>query len=125
VAWSEHILDRIPLVRSIYSATKQVIRAIFATNGQAFRQVLLIEYPRKGIWTLAFQTGTPAPSIHAHIGVETVSVFVPTTPNPTAGFLLVIPKADVIPLTMSVDDALKCIISLGVMQPADRDQGPS
>ena len=116
VSWSEAILDRIPLVRTIYNATKQVIQAIFSTNSQAFRKVLLIEYPRKGLWTVAFQTAITAPEITQHTGIEMLSVFVPTTPNPTGGFLMMIPKNDVIELTMSVDEAFKLIISLGVMQ---------
>lgn len=114
--WGESILARIPLVRSIYNAAKQVIQAILATNSQAFRKVLLIEYPRKGAWSLAFQTGTTTQEIIQHTGEEMVSVFVPTTPNPTSGFLMMIPKRDVIELSMSIDEALKLIISLGVMQ---------
>ena len=116
VRWSESILDRIPLVRSIYNATKQMIQAIFSTNSLAFRKVLLIEYPRKGLWSLAFQTGSVREDITQHTGVEMLSIFIPTTPNPTGGFLLMIPKSDVVELAMSVDDAFKLIISLGVMQ---------
>lgn len=114
--WGESILARIPLVRSIYNAAKQVIQAILATNSQAFRKVLLIEYPRKGSWSLAFQTGSATPEIAAHTGEEMVSLFVPTTPNPTSGFLMMLPKREVIELSMSIDEALKLIISLGVMQ---------
>lgn len=117
VAWSEALLERIPLVRSIYNAAKQVIQAIFATNSQAFRKVLLVEYPRKGMWSVAFQTGVGSPVVSEHTGSEMVSIFIPTTPNPTSGFLMVVPKADVIELAMTVDEALKYIISLGVMQP--------
>lgn len=117
VSWSESVLDKIPLVRSIYNATKQVIQAIFATNGEAFRKVLLVEYPRKGLWSLAFQTGVTSPEIKRHTGDEMVSIFIPTTPNPTSGFLMMVPKSEVIELTMSIDEALKFIISLGVMQP--------
>ena len=115
--WSESILERIPLVRSIYNATKQVIQAIFATNSQAFRKVLLVEYPRKGMWTLAFQTGVGNLEISSHIDAEMLSIFVPTTPNPTSGFLMMVAKSEVIELSMTVDEALKYIISLGVMQP--------
>lgn len=117
VSWSEAILDKIPLVRSIYNATKQVIQAIFATNSQAFRNVLLVEYPRRGMWSLAFQTGISGRDIGRHTGSEMVSIFIPTTPNPTSGFLMMVPKADVIELSMTIDEALKFIISLGVMQP--------
>ncbi len=117
IRWSESILERIPLVRSIYTAAKQVIHAIFATNSEAFRKVLLVEYPRKGLWSLAFQTGQANPEINTKVGKEMVSIFIPTTPNPTSGFLMVLPKDEVIELGMSVEEALKLIISLGVMQP--------
>lgn len=112
----EAILARIPLVRSIYNTAKQVIQAVFATNSQAFRKVLLIEYPRKGIWSVAFLTGFAAVEISTKTGEEMLSVFVPTTPNPTSGFLMMIPKREAIELSMTVEDALKFIISLGVMQ---------
>ena len=115
--WSESILERIPLVRSIYNATKQVIQAIFATNSQAFRKVLLVEYPRKGMWSLAFQTGVGNLEISNYIDAQMLSIFVPTTPNPTSGFLMMVAKSEVIELSMTVDEALKYIISLGVMQP--------
>ena len=114
--WSEAVLDRIPLVRSIYSATKQVMETVFSSNSQAFRKVLLVEYPRKGMWTIAFQTGAANPEIIAHAGVEMLSIFVPTTPNPTSGFLMMVPKSDTTELSMSIDDALKLVISLGVVQ---------
>lgn len=117
MSWSESILERIPLVRSIYNAAKQVIHAIFGTNSQAFRKVLLVEYPRKGMWSLAFQTGLGSQEVTNRTGSNMVSIFIPTTPNPTSGFLMLVPKADIIELTMSIDEALKFIISLGVMQP--------
>lgn len=116
VLWSEAVLVRIPLVRSIYNTSKQVIQAVFATNGQAFRKVVLIEYPRKGIWSLAFQTGAAHKEVSQHLGVEMLTVFIPTTPNPTSGFLMMVPKADAIELEMTTEAALKFIISLGVMQ---------
>ena len=114
VGWGESILARIPLVRSIYNAAKQVINAVLSNNGQAFRKVLMVEFPRQGSWTLAFLTAN-APENPS--GEAMVCVFIPTTPNPTSGFFMMIPKAQVIELDMSVDEALKCIISLGVMQP--------
>jgi len=117
VMMSEAILDKIPLVRTIYNATKQMMHAIFATNGQAFRKVLMVEYPRKGMWSVAFQTGTASEEIVEHAGIEMVLIFIPTTPNPTSGFLMMVPKKDVIELSMTIDEALKFIISLGVMQP--------
>ncbi|WP_028387679.1 DUF502 domain-containing protein [Legionella fairfieldensis] len=117
VAWGEAVLAKIPLVRSIYNASKQVIQAVFATNSQAFRKVLLIEYPRKGLWSLAFLTGTSHPEVLSRTGEEMLSLFVPTTPNPTSGFLMMIPKENAIELSMSIEEALKFIISLGVVAP--------
>ncbi len=114
--WSEAVLDRIPLVRSIYSATKQVMETVFSSNSQAFRKVLLIEYPRKGLWTIAFQTGVANHEVSEHTGEDMLSVFVPTTPNPTSGFLMMVAKSSATELSMSIDDALKLVISLGVMQ---------
>lgn len=113
----EIVLTKIPLVRTVYMAAKQVIQAIFSANGQSFRKVLLIEYPRKGLWSLAFLTSSNNPELLAKTGQEMLSVFIPTTPNPTSGFLMMVPKAEVIELSMTVDEALKLIISLGVMQP--------
>ena len=120
VSWSEAVLDKIPLVRSIYNGAKQMIQAIFATNSHAFRKVLLIEYPRKGLWSLAFQTGIADSQISQYTGTEMLSVFIPTTPNPTSGFLIMVPKTDVIEMSMTIDEALKLVISLGVMQPLPR-----
>jgi uncharacterized membrane protein len=117
VRWGEAVLAKIPLVRSIYNAVKQVMNAILSSNSQAFRRVLLIEYPSAGIWSLAFQTGSASLAINTLAGEELVSAFVPTTPNPTSGFLMMVPKSKVKDLDMSVDEALKLIISLGVMQP--------
>ena len=117
VAWGESILSKIPLVRSIYKTVKQVINALMSTNSEAFRKVVLIEYPRKGLWTIAFQTGTANSGINNKTKEELISVFVPTTPNPTSGFLMMLPRNDVIELDMSIDEALKFIISLGVMPP--------
>lgn len=119
VTWSELVLDKIPLVRSIYNASKQVIQAIFATNSQAFRKVLLVEYPRKGLWSIAFQTGIANSMISQKVGTEMLSIFIPTTPNPTSGFLMMVSKSDVIELPMTIDEALKFTISLGMMQPID------
>jgi uncharacterized membrane protein len=110
VILGEAILNRIPFVRSIYKAVKQVMETIFSSNSNAFRKVLLIEYPRNGLWSLGFQTSTIAED-------DLVAVFIPTTPNPTSGFLVMVPNAEVIEMEMSVDEAFKMIISLGVMQP--------
>ena len=107
VALWEKILARIPLVRSIYSSSKQVIETLFSSNGQAFRKVLLVEYPRQGCWSIAFQTGSGTMELRDQEGQELITLFVPTTPNPTSGFLIVVPKDAVLELQMSVDDALK------------------
>lgn len=113
----ENVLSRIPVVKSIYSSVKQVSDTLLGPGGQAFRKALLVEYPRKGSWTIAFQTGVPGGEILAHIPEDCVSVYVPTTPNPTSGFFLILPKTDVLELGMSVDSALKYIISMGVVVP--------
>lgn len=117
MGWGESVLSRIPLVRSIYNAVKQVMNTLLSSNSEAFRKVILIEYPRKDLWSLAFQTGAVNKEISTKTGEEMISVFVPTTPNPTSGFLLMLPKQEAIELDMSIDEALKFIISLGVMQP--------
>ena len=111
----EAVLGKIPLVRSVYSAVKQITETIFSSSGQSFRKVLLIEYPRKGLWTLAFQTGTDIGEAQRKTGEEVVNVYVPTTPNPTSGFFIMVPKKDAVELDMSVDDGLKMIISMGVV----------
>jgi uncharacterized membrane protein len=113
----EAMLSRIPLVRSIYYAVKQVLETIFSTGSQSFRQVLLVEYPRKGMWSLAFQTGGHNEHLEEHIGKDLVTIFIPTTPNPTSGFLMMLPRSDTILLDMSVDEAIKMVISLGVVKP--------
>jgi len=112
----ENILARIPLVRSIYASVKQILETVFS-SGQAFRKVLLIEYPRKGLWTLAFQSSSTQGEAQAKTTEEVINVFIPTTPNPTSGFFIMVPRADVVELDMSVDDGLKMIISAGVVVP--------
>lgn len=114
----ESLLARIPFIRSIYMGVKQVLSTLFSPNGQSFRKVLLIEYPRKEVWTIGFQTGSGFKRPNDNSGEELVTVFVPTTPNPTAGFLLLVPKQQVVELKMSIDQALKYIISLGVVLPS-------
>ncbi len=113
----EAFLDRIPFVRSIYSAAKNFAEIVFSDSGNAFKKVLLIEYPRKGTYSLAFQTSTELGEVQSRTGEEVVSCFVPTTPNPTSGFIIIVPKKDVMELDMEVDEALKMIISLGVVVP--------
>ena len=124
-AW-EAILNRIPLVRSIYSSVKQLSATLLSSGGQSFRKVLLIEYPRKGLWTLAFQTGTDIGEAQAKTGEDVINVYVPTTPNPTSGFFLMVPRRDVVELDMSIDEGLKMIISMGVVVPIwNRDNPPT
>ena len=114
----EATLARIPFFKSIYNGVKQVSDTLFSSSGQAFRKALLVQYPRHGSWTIAFQTGTPGGDVVNHLRGEYVSVYVPTTPNPTSGFFLMMPRADVVELDMSVDEALKYVISMGVAAPA-------
>ena len=117
VTWWELLLARIPVVNSIYKSVKQVSDTLFSPSGNAFRKALLVQYPRQGSWTIAFLTGQPGGDVVTHLKGEYVSVYVPTTPNPTSGFFLMMPKQDVIELDMSVDEALKYIISMGVVAP--------
>ncbi len=125
VVWWEMLLARIPVVNSIYNSVKQVSDTLFSSSGNAFRQALLIEYPRPGAWTIAFLTGRPGGEVLRHLDGEYVSVYVPTTPNPTSGFFLMLPKAEVIELEMSVDTALKYVISMGVVAPQLRQPAAS
>jgi uncharacterized membrane protein len=119
----ERVLDRIPLVRSIYSSVKQVMETMLAGSGKSFRSVVLIEYPRREVWTLAFLTGEQGvEEIEAKTGRRMSHIFVPTTPNPTSGFFLAMPSEDVIVLDMSIDDGLKMIMSAGVVVPKDRKE---
>jgi uncharacterized membrane protein len=119
VIFWEGVLWRIPVVKSIYYGVKQVSDTLFSSQGEAFRKALLVQYPREGSWTIAFMTGYPGGDVVNHLQGEYVSVYVPTTPNPTSGFFLMMPRADVIELDMSVDAALKYIISMGVVTPAN------
>jgi len=118
VRFWEGVLARIPVVKSIYYGVKQVSDTVLADTGQAFRKVLLVQYPRNGSWTIAFQTGRPGGDVVNHLRGEYVSVYVPTTPNPTSGFFLMMPRSDVVELDMTVDEALKYVISMGVVSPA-------
>ena len=119
----ENILGRIPLVRSIYNSVKQVSDTLLAPNGQAFRQAVLVQYPRHGSWTIGLLTGTPSGEVAKLLPGEHVSVYIPTTPNPTSGFFLMMPRSEVQPLEMSVDAALKYIVSMGVVAPAPQSIG--
>jgi uncharacterized membrane protein len=117
------ILHRIPVVSSIYSSVKQISDTLFSSSGQAFRKALLVEWPRPGMWTIAFLTGTPGGDVANHLEGDYVSVYVPTTPNPTGGYFVMLARKDVIELDMTVDEALKYIISMGVVAPARRESG--
>jgi uncharacterized membrane protein len=118
-AW-ERALGRIPFVKSIYSSVKQVSDTVLSDQSTAFRKALLVEFPRPGCWTIAFLTGTPAHAVADHLAGEHLSVYVPTTPNPTGGYFVMVPRESVRELDMSVDDALKYIISMGVVAPHRR-----
>jgi len=111
------VLHRIPIVKSIYSSVKQVSDTLFSSSGNAFREAVLVQYPRPGSWTIAFVTGRPGGEAAEHLHADYLSLYVPTTPNPTSGFFLMVPRSDVIELRMSVDEALKYIISMGVVAP--------
>ena len=124
LAYWEALLGRIPIVRSIYSSVKQVSDTILSTDGQAFRQALLVQYPRPGVWTIGFVTGAPASEVRRRIESDKLSVYVPTTPNPTSGFFLMMPREQTIELDMSVDQALKYVVSMGVVAPVDSTAVP-
>jgi uncharacterized membrane protein len=113
----ESLLNRIPIVRAIYGGAKNFAEIVFSDSGQSFKKVLLIEYPRKGLYSLAFQTANRLGEIEGRTGDDVVCCFVPTTPNPTSGFIIIVPRKDIIELDMEVDEALKMIISLGVVVP--------
>ncbi|MEO6921516.1 MAG: DUF502 domain-containing protein [Collimonas sp.] len=117
----EAVLTRIPVVSSIYSSVKQVSDTLFSSSGNAFRKALLVQYPRQGSWTIAFLTGIPGGDVKNHLVGDYVSVYVPTTPNPTSGFFLMLPREDTIELDMSVDEALKYIVSMGVVAPEQQN----
>jgi uncharacterized membrane protein len=119
------LLSRIPIVKSIYSSVQQVSDTLFSSSGNAFRQAVLVQYPRAGCWTVAFITGKPGGEAAEHLSGDYLSIYVPTTPNPTSGFFLMLPRSDVIALAMSVDEALKYVISMGVVAPpTKRDSRP-
>ncbi|MEQ8709012.1 MAG: DUF502 domain-containing protein [Rhodospirillales bacterium] len=120
VRLSERILAQMPVVSKLYSALKQIFETVMAQKSDAFRQAVLIEYPRRGIWAIGFLTGTTEGEVQNLTQERVVNVFLPTTPNPTSGFLLFVPKEDVIPLTMKVEDAIKMVVSGGIVTPPDR-----
>ncbi|MDM0000392.1 DUF502 domain-containing protein [Variovorax sp. J22P240] len=118
LGWGDAVVRRIPVVRSIYSSVKQVSDTLFSENGNAFRTAVLVQWPREGVWTIAFVTGTPGHDVVTHLGGgDYLGVYVPTTPNPTGGYFVMLKRSDCIELKMSVDDALKYIVSMGVVVP--------
>ena len=120
--WWELLLNRIPVVNSIYSSVKQVSDTLLSPSGNAFRKAVLIQYPHANCWTIAFQTGVPGGDVKTHLQGDYISVYIPTTPNPTSGFFLMLRRTDAIELEMTVDEALKYIISMGVVAPAEHKQ---
>jgi uncharacterized membrane protein len=115
--WGERLLNRIPLVRTIYTSAKKITETIFSGSGKSFRKVVMVEYPRREMWTLAFLTGDGIGEVEAHTGESMVNIFIPTTPNPTSGFVFMVPRKDVIELSMSTDEGLRMILSAGVVSP--------
>lgn len=119
VVWTEALLSRIPLVRSVYGGMKKLAETIFSDQSVSFRQPILIEYPRKGIWSVGFITGEPIGEVQDKTADYVLTCFVPTTPNPTSGFIVLVPEKDIIRLEMSVEDAMRLVISLGVVTPSE------
>ena len=115
--WSEDLVRRIPFVRAIYGGTKSFTETVLSDKGHAFKRVLLVQYPREGIWTLGFQTGHSMAEASHVSGRDLVAVFVPTTPNPTSGFIIMVPREEAVALEMSVDEAMRVILTLGVVSP--------
>jgi uncharacterized membrane protein len=122
IIWWEKLLNRVPVVKAIYFSVKQVSDTLFSDSGNAFRKAVLVQYPHQNSWTIAFITGKPGGDVVNHLTGDYVSVYVPTTPNPTSGFFLMMPKDNVIELEMSVDEALKYIISMGTVAPKNKQQ---
>ena len=116
---SERVMNRVPVLRSVYKATRQIFETILAQQSNAFREAVLVEYPRKGMWVIAFITGTTKGEVQAITEDSLINIFIPTTPNPTSGFLIFVSKSEIIPLSMSVEDALKMVISGGIVTPPD------
>jgi uncharacterized membrane protein len=127
VRLGEAIVSRMPVVRGVYSALKQIFETLFTQSSNSFRQVVLIEYPRKGAWTMGFVTGNTSGEVHRRLGdgVEMINVYVPTTPNPTSGFLLFVPREELHYLDMSVEDGLKMLVSIGLVTPPEAGRPPT
>ena len=125
IGLGERILNRMPVVRSIYGASKQILETVLSTQSDAFREVVMVEYPRKGLWVLGFVTGTTKGEVKDKLTEESVNVFIPTTPNPTSGFLLFCPNKDLVYLEMSVEDAVKLVVSGGIVTPPPPKTAPA
>lgn len=117
IRWGESVVARIPVVRSVYGGLKAMTETLLADNSQAFRRAVLVQYPRQGVWMIGFVTGTPEGEVQTRVAERVVSVFIPTTPNPTSGWIAMIPQRELVPLDMSVEEAMKFVISLGVVYP--------
>jgi uncharacterized membrane protein len=121
LGWSEAILSKVPIISKVYSAIKQLIQTLFIKRGESFTSVVLVEYPRKGIHSIGFVTTKTKGELNKIGKEELINVFIPTTPNPTSGYLLIVPQKDVIPLNMSIEDGLKLIISGGIVSPEEKN----
>jgi uncharacterized membrane protein len=119
---SEYIVERMPVIRTLYGAIKQIFETIMASQSSAFREVVMLEYPRKGVWSIGFVTGVSQGEVQAHTAQETVNVFVPTTPNPTSGYLLFVPKKELKYLEMSVEEGVKLVVSAGIIAPSEKNK---
>lgn len=120
----EYILDRMPVIRTVYGAIKQIFETIMASQSSAFREAVMLEYPRKGVWSIGFVTGTTQGEVQDATAQETINVFVPTTPNPTSGYLLFVPKKELKYLDMTVEEAVKLVVSAGIITPAEPKKKP-
>lgn len=116
---AEYVLDRMPVIRNLYGAIKQILQTVMATRSQAFREVVMLQYPRKGVWSIGFVTGRTKGEVQKSTKQETINVFVPTTPNPTSGYLLFVPKKELIYLDMSVEEGVKLVVSAGIITPGE------
>ncbi len=120
IRFSEYVVHRLPVISSLYGAIKQILETVMASKSQAFREVVMLEYPRKGVWSIGFVTGTTQGEVQDATRQETVNVFVPTTPNPTSGYLLFVPKKELKYLNMTVEEGVKLVVSAGIIIPEDR-----
>jgi len=115
----ERVMDKVPVLRGLYKALKQILETVLAQQSNAFREAVLVEYPRRGMWVIAFITGRTKGEVQSLTQEKVINLFVPTTPNPTSGFLIFVPENDIVPLSMSVEEAMKMVISGGIVTPAD------